>query len=142
MRPNQVTRTELHNVVVDAARAGRTPVKTRFTYREKNIVKHFIRREKRQFPRKESLLCLCDLLGERLTPSNWERLYACMKIPGPDALDFLVGGHDVRPLRQKTDWTNKCFGLKKVERDVFVVGLNQIFYDNVDSDTADSLPPD
>ena len=43
---------------------------------------------------------------------------------------FLVGGHPVREDREQTDWTNKCFGLAEVEPEVFVVGLNRIFFDH------------
>lgn len=133
-RPNQVILDELNGLVVDAYRAGREPVKIDFTDEDKAEIKRFFEQWKRRgTSRRESFLWLCDLLGERLHPSNWERLYACVKVSGTDGLDFLVGGHKIRENREKTDWTNKILGLKRVAPGVFVVGVNQIYYDHANS---------
>ena len=119
---------KMRELAAAARDVGRDPVKTNFTDQDRSIVRSFIESRKQLgTPRRESFLGLCGLLGRRLDASHWHRLDTVDKVSNPH---FLVGGHPVREDREQTDWTNKCFGLAEVEPEVFVVGLNRIFFDH------------
>ena len=131
-------RNVLANLVQQAKKVGRDPVKVDFEACEKEVVRRFIDRRKRKgTPRRESLLRMCDLLGRRLDRRGWKDLFEADKV---NNLPVLVGGHGIRADRERTDWTNKCFGLAEVNPGVFVVGLNRIFFSN--ASVVDLVVPD
>ena len=119
-----------------ARRAGRVPVKTHFSADERRIVKDFFFSlcppRKEGSMRMRSFFALCDLLGEPLDSSNWDRLEKANKVKEGNqsgGLQFFVGQRTVRSdPGHWDDWQLKCLGLKKVKPGVFVVGLNEIFY--------------
>jgi len=118
----------LANLVQAAKKVGRDPIKVDFEVCEREVVRRFFDRRKRKgTPRSESFFRLCNLLGRRLDRQRWKDLFEADKV---NNLPFLVGGHGIRADRERTDWTNKCFGLAEVSPGVFVVGLNRIFFSN------------
>ena len=134
----QLELSKMRELVAGARDAGRDPVKTNFTDQDRSIVQSFIESQKQQeTTRRKSFLGLCSLLGRHLDASLWYLLDVADRVSN---LHFLVGGHPVRKDREQTDWTNKCFGLAEVEPEVFVVGINQIFFEN--AATAHLLSPD
>lgn len=131
-------RTVMVNLVQEAKKVGRDPVKVDFKACEREVVRRFFERKKRKgTPRRESFLRLCDLLGRRLDRRGWKDLFEANKV---NNLPFLVGGHEIRANRERADWTNKCFGLTEVGTGIFIVGLNRIFFSNVSA--ADLIVPD
>ncbi len=128
----------LQDLVQQAKKAGRDPIKVHFNDHERALIRQFIERNKKDgTPRKASFLKLCDLLGKELKKDRWAGLFAANKV---NNMQFLVGGHRVRSDREHSDWTNKCFGLTEIKPDVFVVGLNETFFSN--ASVADLLIPD
>ncbi len=118
---------------------SRNPVKTQFTEDEREIAKGFFRSQRSRNPRSmrmRSFLNLCKLLGEPLDASNWHLLEDA-DIVGD--LHFLVGKGTVK---SGNDWQLKCLGLAEVESEVFVAGVNQIFYDHAGAYWLDRLPSD
>ena len=84
----------LVNLVQEAKKVERDPVKVDFKACEREVVRRFFERKKRKgTPRRESFLRLCDLLGRRLDRRGWKDLFEANKV---NNLQFLVGGHEVR----------------------------------------------
>ena len=121
---------------------SRAPVKTHFTDYERGIVKDFFSSlcppRISGSMRMRTFFALCDLLGKRLDASSWHCLEDANKV-GTGGLHFFVGK---RPVKSGNDWELKCLGLKEVEPRVFVVGLNQLFFDKAGVRWVDRLPPD
>lgn len=116
---------------------SRKPVKTRFTKDERGCIESFFRSlptRNLKSKRMRTLLALCKLLGERLDASNWHHLEEANEVG--NGLHFFVGK---RPVESGNDWQLKCLGLAEVEPAVFVVGLNQIFYDHANSHWVDRV---
>ena len=134
---------KMRKLVADARDVGRDPVKITFTNRERSIARSFIESKKLSgTPRHDSLVRLPGLLGLRLDASLWHLLDNANKVGN---LTFLVGGSALHPAirkdRELTGWTNKCFGVAEVDPEVFVVGLNQIFYDQADAYWVNRVRP-
>ena len=133
---------KMEELAAGAPRVGRMPVKTRFSVDERRIVKDFFFSlcppRKAGSRRMRSFFALCDLLGDPLDSSTWNRLENT-DIVGD--LDFLVGRGPVRcDPGHENDWQLKCLGLKEVSPRVFVVGLNRVFYDHA-ADVVNLLLP-
>ena len=129
---------ELANGAQSVKPVSRTPVKTQFTEDERETARYFYLSQHSRSPhsmRMRSFFNLCKLLGERLDASNWHLLEAA-DIVGD--LHFLVGKGTVK---SGNDWQLKCLGLAEVRPEVFVVGVNQVFYDHAVAYWVDRLPP-
>ena len=128
--------------LADGARAiKRNPVKTQFIEDEREIVRHFFNSQHNRglgSKRMRSFLALCKLLGEPLDASRWHCLEDADIVGN---LHFLVGGGTVK---SGNDWQLKCLGLKEVGNNsgVFVVGVNQLFFDHADAYWVDRMPKD
>ena len=117
---------------------SRKPVKTRFTVDERGYIEsffHSLSTRNLKSKRMRTLLALCKLLGKRLEASSWHRLEEANKVGS--GLHFFVGK---RTVESGNDWQLKCLGLAEVEPAVFIVGLNQIFYDHATAYWVDRVP--
>lgn len=117
----------------------RKPVKTHFTEEERRAIKSFFfslcpPRDSSSM-RMLSFFALSEILGKTLEASSYHRLENA-NIVGD--FHFLVGRGTVKSGK---DWQLKCLGLAEVEPKVFVVGLNQIFYDRADAYWVNRLRP-
>lgn len=112
----------LEQLVSGAKTAGRQPVRTDFTEKNKRDLKaYYLKYTKRDL----AFRALCDLLGEPLGEKEWSRLFRANNV---EDLHFLLGRNPLNTDRQQTDHQNKYFGLGRINATTFVVGLNEIFF--------------
>ena len=113
----------LEQLVSCAKTAGRQPVRTDFTEKNKRDLKAYYL-DHTSGGRQLAFTALCDLLGEPLGEKEWSRLFRANHVKD---LHFLVGGDPLNTDRQPNDHQNKYFGLGR-NTTTFVVGLNEIFF--------------